>query len=63
MPTFREPCLIQYQATLRPDEVNCKVHETSALNNGITQKPLSTSKEYTRGSLKSLIKILYFYIA
>jgi len=22
------------QAALRPDEVNCKVHETSALNNG-----------------------------
>jgi len=26
--------LILYQAALRPDEVNCKVHEMSALNNG-----------------------------
>ncbi|KYN37964.1 hypothetical protein ALC56_07588 [Trachymyrmex septentrionalis] len=37
MPTFREPCSPlhqgeeqRYQAALRPDEVDCKVHETLA---------------------------------
>jgi len=49
----------QYQVALRPDEVNSKVHEMSALNMNrdteIIQNPLSTTKEYTRGSLKSLI--------
>jgi len=35
---FRVVCpknsLILYQAASRPDEVNCNVHETLALNNG-----------------------------
>jgi len=31
------------------------------LDTEITQKPLSTTKEYTRGSLKSLTYVIYFF--
>jgi len=44
MPTFREHCSSLHQdekqpdtVQYRPDEVNCNVHETLALNNGSRQ--------------------------
>jgi len=44
----------------RPDKVNCNVQETLTLtmdqDTETARKPLSTFKENTRGSLKSIIR-------
>jgi len=47
MPTFRELCHSLHQGAPRPDAVNGKVHETSALDHdtATTRKLFGTSEE------------------